>query len=156
VLAELILTAAPDAFKLPVRLFCEPTVTVPNAREVGVTESAPELVPDPVKLIDTFVAVDEIAMRPLAVPALAGRNLVVNVTLCPLFKVKGMLNPEMLKPEPVTVAFVILTLDPPRLVSVAKWLTVLPTGTFPKLIAEGFGASDPVEPADPLRPMRRP
>ena len=80
----------------------------------------------------------------------------MNVTLCPLFKVKGMLNPEILKPEPVTVAFVILTLDPPRLVSVAKWLTVLPTGTFPKLIAEGFGASDPVEPADPLRPMRRP
>ena len=72
VLAEFTLTAPPDAFKLPVRLFCEPTVTVPNAREVGVTESAPELVPDPVKLIDTFVAVDEIAMRPLAVPALAG------------------------------------------------------------------------------------
>jgi len=67
-----------------------------------------------------------------------------------------MLNPEMLKPEPVTVAFVILTLDPPRLVSVAKWLTVLPTGTLPKLTVEGLGDRDPAEHPDPVRPMRRP
>jgi len=156
VLAEFTLIAPPDAFKLPVRLFCEPTVTVPKARELGVTESPPEVAPVPVKLIETFVAVDEIEIRPLALPALAGLNLVVNVMLCPRFSVRGRLNPEKLKPDPLTVAFVILTLDPPRLVSVAKWLALFPTGTFPKLIAEGFGASDPVEPADPLRPIRRP
>jgi len=156
VLAEFTLIAPPDAFKLPVRLFCEPTVTVPNAREVGVTESPPELVPVPDKLIETFVAVDEIEIRPLALPALAGLNLVVNVMLCPRFSVRGRLNPEKLKPDPLTVAFVILTQDPPRLVSVAKWLALLPTGTFPKLTVEGFGDRDPVEPADPLRPMRRP
>lgn len=156
VLAEFTLIAPPEAFKLPVRLFCEPTVTVPNAREVGVTERPPELVPVPDKLIETFVAVDEIEIRPLALPALAGLNLVVNVTLCPRFSVRGRLNPEKLKPDPVTVALVILTLDPPRLVSVAKWFALLPTGTFPKLIAEGFGASAADEPCDPVRPMRTP
>ena len=82
--------------------------------------------------------------------------MVVNVTLCPLFSVKGMLSPEMLKPDPVTVAFVILTLDPPRLVSVAKLLTVLPTGTLPKLTVVGFGDKAPAAPLDPVRPMRRP
>jgi hypothetical protein len=155
-LAEFTVTAAPDAFRLPVRLFCDPTVTVPNASVLGVTVSAPVLVPVPVSFTDTFATVDAIAILPAALPAAVGANLVVNVTLCPLFRVSGRVKPDIVKPAPVTVAFVNLTLDPPLLVNVAKLLALLPTGTEPKATVDGFGVSPPVDIPVPVRRIMSP
>jgi hypothetical protein len=53
------------------------------------------------------------ARLPLALPADWGVKTTLNVTLCPGVKVKGMLNPEMLKPAPVTVASEIVPFEPP-------------------------------------------
>src|ERR1039457_1029421 len=51
-------------------------------------------------------------------------------------RVMGVPMLLMLKPVPVTVAWVKLTLDPPEFVTVAEVFWLLPTFTFPK--ATGF------------------
>jgi hypothetical protein len=64
-------------------------------------------------------AVETTEMLPLALPAELGVKVVPKVKLCPAVKVIGRLSPLMPNPAPVTLACVIVTLEPPELVRVS-------------------------------------
>jgi hypothetical protein len=82
-LAEVIVTEAPLAVRLPLSEEVEPTTTLPKLRLVGDTANVPAAVPVPespilIGELDAFDATDKL---PLAAPALIGVKLAVNVTL---------------------------------------------------------------------------
>ncbi len=66
-------------------------------------------------------------MLPLALPAVAGRKAAVNGVDCPAARVMGKLSPLRLKPAPLAVAAVIVTLDEPVFVNVTVCWLVFPT-----------------------------
>jgi len=70
---------------------------------------------------------------PLALPVVVGANVAVNVVFEPSLTVTGSVSPEMLKPVPLVLAAVIVTLAVPELVSVKTSDPVPPTSTLPKL-----------------------
>ena len=82
-LAELTVTDAPVAFKLPLSDELDPTTALPNAKAAGETASWPAAapVPDSTILSVGFDPFDTIARLPLAAPDPVGVNVVVNVTL---------------------------------------------------------------------------
>jgi hypothetical protein len=63
--------------------------------------------------------------------------------LCPGVSVKGVVNPVMLKPEPVTVTCVMVRSVPPVLLSVSAWVSLVALGTLPKLTLAGAALSAP-------------
>ena len=82
-LAELIVTEAPLAVRLPLSDELDPTTTLPKLRLVGDTANWPADVPAPERAIlsgefDAFDATDRL---PLAAPTLIGAKVAVNVTL---------------------------------------------------------------------------
>jgi len=78
---------------------------------------------------------------PVTLPAEFGAKITPKVKLCPGIKVSGRFNPLTLKAEPERLAWVMLTLEPPELVSVSDWVELLPTCTLPKLMVEEVGCS---------------
>jgi hypothetical protein len=84
-----------------------------------------------------FEAFEVAATLPLKLPEDCGAKVTLKGTLCPGVKVKGVLNPEMLKPAPVTVACVTVRLDPPVLFSVSDRVWLVPACTLPKPMLEG-------------------
>ena len=83
-----------------------PTMTVPKAKLVGFTATAPAVtaVPDNGIVRLGFEAFDVTVTLPLADPETVGANLTVKVMLCPAFKVRGAVIPLEVKPEPLTTA----------------------------------------------------
>lgn len=144
-LAELIVTDAPLAARLPLRAELDPTVTLPKLKLVGETANWPAEVPVPESAIVSveFDAFDTIARLPLTAPALEGVKVAVNVTLWFAARLRGSDNPLMEKVAPVTFACVIVTLEPPVLVTVSDRLVLLPTCTLPNPSEAGFGDSVP-------------
>jgi hypothetical protein len=69
-----------------------------------------------------FEASEVIETFPLKLPEDCGAKIAVIDALCPGAKVKGVLNPEMLKPAPVAPACVMVSLVPPVLLSVLDWV----------------------------------
>ena len=67
-------------------------------------------------------ALETTEMLPLALPAEAGEKTAPKVKLCPGVRARGRFNPLTLNPEPLAVAWVIVTLDPPELVKVSDRL----------------------------------
>jgi hypothetical protein len=67
----------------------------------------------------------------------------------------GRFNPLMVNPEPETLAWLMLTFDPPEFVTVWYWLAVLPTCTLPKLSLAGFALSVPAVVPAPVSGMER-
>jgi hypothetical protein len=63
--------------------------------------------------------------------------------LWPADNVWGKLNPLMLNPEPVTGAWVIVTVDPPLLVKVSGRVWLWPSWTVPKFKLAGRAVSAP-------------
>jgi hypothetical protein len=94
----------------------------------GLTLNCPKgggcVVPVPFNEIVKFglEAFDVIATLPLKACADCGAKITLNDMLCPGVKVRGVLNPEMLKSVPLAVACVMVRLDPPVLLSVSDWV----------------------------------
>lgn len=82
-LAELTVTAAPLAMRLPPSAEFDPTLTLPKARVVGETANVPDAVPVPESAMASgeFDAVETTEMDPVAAPAEAGVKVAVKVTL---------------------------------------------------------------------------
>src|SRR5208282_3735519 len=127
--AELTITDAPAAVRLPLSEELAPTVTVPKLSVVGETDNCPGAVPVPesAMLSGEFDAVEAIESDPLAAPEPVGVNVAVKVTLPLGVSVAGNVNPLIEKPVPVTVAAEIETDEPPVLVSVSDKFVLLPT-----------------------------
>src|SRR5580698_3636888 len=117
-LAELTVTDAPLAVRLPLRAELDPSVTLPKLRLVGETARVPAAVPVPESAmesgeLDAFDTTDKV---PVKEPALAGVKVAVKVTLWLAVSVRGRVNPLIEKLDPVTVACEIVTDDEPVLV----------------------------------------
>ena len=117
-----------------------PTVMVPKPRLVGFDVIAPAVAPIPDKgmLRLGFGALDVMVTFPFADPDTVGMNFTAKVVLCPAFKVRGTLIPLRVKPDPLTAACEIVTLEPPEFVNVPDSDCVPPTLTVPKASAVGF------------------
>jgi len=144
-LAELIVTEAPLAVRLPLREELDPTVTLPKLRLVGDTANVPAAVPVPESAtlsveLDAFDTTDRL---PLAAPALVGAKVAVNVTLWFAVSVRGKVNPLTEKTAPVKFAWVMVIDDPPVLVSVSDKLVLLPTWILPNARLAGLGLRVP-------------
>jgi len=72
-------------------------------------------------------ASETIDKDPLAEPAAVGAKVTVNVTLWFEESEVGKVNPVIEKTAPVTLAWDIVTVDPPVLVTVSDLLLLLPT-----------------------------
>jgi hypothetical protein len=144
-LAGCTVTDAPLAVRLALRAELVPTTTLPKARVVGETANVPAAVPVPESAIvnGEFDAFDTTDNLPLAPPAPDGVKAAVNVTLWFGVRVVGSVNPLIENIAPVTLACVMVTDDPPVLVSVSDRFVLLPTCTFPNPRLLGFGVSVP-------------
>ena len=80
---------------------------------------------------------------PLALPAAVGLNTIWKLAFCWGAKVRGKVNPVVLKPGPVTVTCVIVTLELLVLVKTSVWLCAVPVCTLPKLTLAGAAESVP-------------
>ena len=106
-----------------------PTSRVPKLRLVGFAVSDPGVTPVPEKgmVSEAFEALLAIETLPLALPPDCGAKVTLKVALWPGVKVTGRFMPLMLKPAPVTGACVMVTLEPPELVTVSCRGWLLPT-----------------------------
>ena len=84
---------------------------------------------------------ETIARVPLTAPAAVGAKVTVNVTVWVGFSVTGKVRPLTEYPAPVTLACVIVTANPPVLVSVSERFELLPVWTLPKARLAGFADS---------------
>jgi hypothetical protein len=128
-----------------------PVVTEPKLRLVGLAVSAPAVT----AVADNGTAkvglgASEVTVRvPLAFPAAWGEKLRLAVVLCPAARVRGRLILLMLKPVPLTLAWLMVTVEPPELVMVTDCFLVLPTVTLPKEDAPAI--NEPAASPVPLR-----
>lgn len=104
--ADEMVTLAPLAVSVVVRLLLVPTFTLPKERLAGFTDSWPLAVSAPSITITKgeFGAVDKILSDPFAVPAEAEVNITVKVRLWPAFNCVGVERPEILNAGPDKVA----------------------------------------------------
>jgi hypothetical protein len=129
-LAEVTVTDAPLAVRVPFSEELDPTTTLPKLRLVGDTAKVPAAVPVPESAIlsgefDAFETIDKV---PLTAPALLGVNVAVKVTLWPDVRLIGKPpNPLIEKAAPVTFAAEMATVDPPVLVRVSDKFVLLPS-----------------------------
>lgn len=128
-LAEEIVTDAPVAFRLPLSAELDPSTTFPKFNDAGETANCPGVVPVPERAmesgeLDAFETIDTV---PLAEPALVGAKVTVNVTLWLEDRVVGNVNPLTEYAAPVTLAWDMVTADPPVFVTVSDVLLLLPT-----------------------------
>jgi hypothetical protein len=147
VTAEIVTVAVPPFVRVMVCELLVPVATLPNAVLVGDAASC-ACVPVPLNaiVVGEFGALLTIEMLPLALPAVVGANLALNVVLSPAPNVSGVLNPLMVRPVPDTVALDIVTLAVPEFVNVMDWVPLLPTATDPKFTLEGLAATWPCIP----------
>jgi hypothetical protein len=105
-LADVTVTGATVAFRLPLSGEFDPTTTLPKVRRVGDTVNWPAAVPVPESAILSveFDAFDTTDRLPFAAAALAGVKVTVNVTLWFAVRVRGKVNPLVEKAAPVKFA----------------------------------------------------
>ncbi len=92
-------------------------------------------------------------MLPVTAPAVCGVNIALKVRLCPAVRVRGKSRPGTLNPVPLTLAWEMVTLDPPVLVMVSDEVALLPVCTLPKLILDCDAARVPGLTPVPESPM---
>ena len=104
--ADEIVTPAPLAARVLVRLLLAPTFTLPKARLPGFTVNWPLAASAPLSAITSgeFGAVEEMLTDPFAEPAEADVNTTVKVRLLPAESCMGVERPEILNPVPDAVA----------------------------------------------------
>lgn len=122
-------TAVPVAFKVPFNEELDPTTTFPKFNVAGETANWPGAVavPESVRLSGELDASEIIDSVPLDEPALVGAKVTVKVTLWVEDSVIGSVNPLTEKTAPLTLAWEMVTADPPVFVNVSDLLLVLPT-----------------------------
>jgi hypothetical protein len=128
-LAEETLMEVAVAMRLPLSEELEPTFTVPKLSGVGETESWPWAEPEPesAMLKEESEALEATEMVPVTEPELVGAKVAVKVTLWFELRVMGKVNPLIENAAPVTLAFEIVTAEPPEFVSVSNKFVVPPT-----------------------------
>ena len=148
--AEMVTLDPPEFVSVSDRFALLPTCTLPKARLVGAAVNPPCVTPVPDKGMAS-VGLDPLEVMvtlPLADPLAVGAYVTVNDVLWPAFNVTGSESPLMLKPVPLALAAVIVTLEPPELVKVPESDFEVPVCTLPKLKLVGLEASWPC--ASPL------
>ncbi len=75
--------------------------------------------------------------EPETLPVEVGANATLNEALPPSLIVTGSVQPEVLTPDPVTFACVIVTVAPVAFVRFMLCVSRVPTVTFPKLTVDG-------------------
>ncbi len=122
-------TAAPVAFSAPLSEELEPTAKLPKLNVAGETANWPGALPVPesVMLSGELDASDTIDTMPLADPEPVGAKVTEKVTLWFEDRVAGNVNPLTEKTAPETLAWDMVTVDPPVLVTVSGLLLLLPT-----------------------------
>jgi len=145
VVAEETVTLEPVALSVAVKLLLWPTTTLPKSKIAGLTPNwpAPATVPVPARETVRLEASEITEMLPLALPGEVGEKTVPKVKLCPGIKVRGRFKPVMLNPEPVMLAWEMVTLEPPELVRVSDRVELRPTCRLPKLMLEGLALTAP-------------
>ncbi len=125
-----------------------PTTTFPKLTDVGVL-AKPACVPAPVNaiVIGEFGALLATEIVPVAFPADVGENFVVKLKLWPGCIVCPVGDPTIVKPVPVTLAWLIVTLADPVLDKFTDADPLVPTATFPKLTDGGVLAKPACVPA---------
>ena len=115
----------PELLRVSAMLRLFPVCTLPKLRLDGFAVRAPCVTPVPDKGI-LSVGLEALLLRerePLAAPADCGAKTTLKLgLLCPGAKVKGKFKPFTVNPLPVTVACVMVTLEPPELLRVSARL----------------------------------
>jgi hypothetical protein len=153
--ADEIVTPDPDAVNVPLWLWFAPTFTLPKFTLAGDTLSVPGLLPVPDSAMLKF-GTDPLALNakfPLAAVLDWGVNVMLNVRLCPPFKVVGTLRPLVANPVPVTVALEMVMLDPPEFEITSDFVWVLPIDTPVKVTLVGLATRAPTVVPVPERGM---
>jgi len=116
----------PVAVSEAVKFLLCPTVTVPKFSVAGLTASCPETVAVAASVMVRLPseASEATAIAPEKLPPETGLNAAPKVKLCPGLRVRGRLNPVMLKPVPETLAWLMVTFAPPEFVRVSGWVPV--------------------------------
>jgi len=91
--AEETTTDEPEAFKLPVWVALDPTVTLPKLNAPGVTLITPAVPAAPVSGIDKFVLFVVTEILPVTVEVAVGVKVTLSVKLCPDVRVSGSPGP---------------------------------------------------------------
>jgi hypothetical protein len=145
--AETVTLAEPLFFNVIVCVLLLPTFTLPKFSLAGEAPSC-ACVPVPLSAIVSGAPgpLFAIEIEPVALPAVVGANCAVNDALCPVPSVSGVARPVMLKPVPVVVAELTVTLAEPELVNVTVCVPLLPVATEPKFTLPGFAVSWPSTP----------
>jgi len=122
-----------------------PTCRLPKLKLVGVAERLPAAtaVPERARLTALLEPLSVSTRVPLALPADSGAKTTLKLVLCPGIRVKGRLKPVVLKPSPVTAAWLIVRLVTPVFDNVSDWAWLVPTWTLPKLTLVGPAVSVP-------------
>src|SRR5271170_4787846 len=117
-----------------------PVTTFPNATLPGFASNVePVLTPVPTMLTICGEpgALSVKVMLPVAPPADVGANCALKERLCPAVNVVGSESPLIPKPDPATVARLIVRLELPLFVSFTLCVPLCPTTTFPNVNADG-------------------
>jgi hypothetical protein len=120
-----------------------PSFTFPKLKPVGFAPSSTlAATPVPAKAIVSgeFGTLLASVTDPEALPEEEGVKTALNVALFPAAMVNGALNPEVLKPVPITVACEIVRLALPAFESVMVCELLLPTTTLPNVALDGVAA----------------
>jgi hypothetical protein len=143
--AEIVRLVPPLFVKVSDRLELLPTVTLPNAKLVGLGVSVPCATPVPESgmLRLGLLPLEVTLTPPLTAPLDVGANVTVNEALWPAFNVTGTASPLILNPVPLALAAEIVRLVPPLLVSVWVSAFEVPTVTFPNAWLVGLAVSVP-------------
>lgn len=144
-LAEVIVTSAPVAARLPVAVPLLPTVTLPRLNEVGVTANWPcAAVPVPVITVEVVEGKAVLANVRVAFasPAACGLKLTENVALLPAGIVTGNDIPLSVNRELLLLADMTVT-SPPVAERVPVADPLFPTVTLPTLNVAGVMANWP-------------
>jgi hypothetical protein len=116
---EIVTLAPPEFVSVSDRVLLLLVCTLPKLKLAGLGVSWPGVTPVPdsgTLALDTLLTM---ATLPVTPPAAAGLNFTENVVLCDGPRVVGKVSPLALNPVPVTVACVIVRLDPPVLLMVS-------------------------------------
>src|SRR5271169_2508976 len=111
----------PELVRVSGRLWLLLTCTLPKLNEVEFAVSDPCVTPLPESATAKvgFDALLAIEILPVVDVAAWGAKATLKLTLCPGARATGRLNPLIVKLEPETFTWLMVTLDPPELVSVS-------------------------------------